>query len=42
MAVGRVHTALGQAGGEVPTPADPIAGRWPKSLIGHIVNGEEV
>lgn len=42
MTVGRVHTALGQAGGEVPTPADPIAGRWPKSLIGHIVNGEEV
>lgn len=34
MTVGRVHTALGEAGGDVPTPADAVAGRWPKSLIG--------
>lgn len=40
--VSRVHTALGKAGCEVPTHADAVAGRWPKSLIGHIVNGEEV
>ena len=42
MTVGRVGRLLGEAGGEVPTPSDAIAGRWPKSLIGHIVNGEEV
>ena len=40
--VSRVHTALGKAGCEVPTHADAVAGRWPKSLVGHIVNGEEV
>lgn len=34
MTIGRVHTALGEAGGEVPTPADAIAGRWPESLVG--------
>lgn len=42
MTVGRVGRLLGEAGGEVPTPSDAIAGRWPKSLVGHIVNGEEV
>lgn len=42
MTVGRVGRLLGEAGGEVPTPSDAIAGRWPKSLIGHITNGEEV
>lgn len=42
MTVGRVGRLLGEAGGEVPTPSDAIAGRWPKSLIGHVVNGEEV
>lgn len=34
MTVGRVHAALGEAGAEVPTPADAIAGRWPASLVG--------
>lgn len=42
MTVGRVGRLLGEAGGEVPTPSDAIAGRWPESLIGHIVKGEEV
>lgn len=42
MTVGRVGRLLGEAGGEVPTPSDAIAGRWPKSLVGHIVNGEEI
>jgi hypothetical protein len=40
--VGRISRAMGDAGMEVPTQADAVAGNWPKSLIGHIVNGEEV
>lgn len=41
MTVGRIHTALGQAGADVPTPADAIAGKWPSSLIGALGSGEE-
>lgn len=40
--VARISKLMGEAGMEVPTQADAIAGRWPKSLTGHIVNGEEV
>lgn len=41
MTVGRVHTALGQAGAEVPTPADAVAGKWPASLVGTLDGGEK-
>lgn len=40
--IARISKLMGEAGMEVPTQADAIAGRWPKSLIGRIVNGEEV
>lgn len=40
--IGRISKAMGEAGMEVPTQADAVAGNWPKSLIGHVVNGEEV
>lgn len=40
--VARISKLMGEAGMEVPTQADAVAGNWPKSLIGHVVNGEEV
>lgn len=39
--IARISKLMGEAGMEVPTQADAVAGNWPKSLIGHIVNGEE-